>query len=155
MMSRRPLLHSTNSVDDRPIFGVPALNIANQAALALYATGRTAGLVVDSGVWGDEFPFTRDPQAGGRRGNWISACPPSSTSCRSSSGSRASSLRLWSSPHLGRIIKNIVKTMCYFSQDHQLELGAPSSPRGVPETYTLPDGGVIKFQHRKHQVLGS
>ena len=118
-------------------FNVPSTYIANQAVLSLYASGRTTGLVLDSGEGvthavpvyeGTALPYaTERLKVGGRD---LTDYLMRILSERGHSFTTSSERE---------IVRDIKEKMCYTSRDFNKEM-AESTPE---KTYVLPDGQTI------------
>ncbi|XP_038648463.1 actin-3-like [Scyliorhinus canicula] len=123
-------------------FNVPAMYVAIPATLALYASGRTRGIVLDSGYGlTDAVPIYEGyylPDAVKRlklAGNDITE--------------NMKRLLLESGHNIPNTIQketfeNIKETLCYIALDPQLE--SKSQPDDSQQEYTLPDGNLITIQ---------
>lgn len=131
---------------------VPAACIRTQHALALYALGRTTGLVFDCGESGSCAATVYDGFAVGnsaqKRFHGVSGQELTSYlgTLLLNEGQLVSSSPSWhcSASEL-EIIRDIKEKLCYVSQDFNVELNycARSSARG--RNYELPDGNVLEI----------
>uniref|UniRef100_UPI00398E6383 actin, acrosomal process isoform-like isoform X2 n=1 Tax=Pristiophorus japonicus TaxID=55135 RepID=UPI00398E6383 len=118
-------------------FGVPAMYVAHQSLLSLYSTGRTNGLIIESGLGvsytapiynGYTLPHAtyRLDLAGGRLSEYMAKLLEE---CGNPF-----------SPEEMHIVHNIKETCCYVAQDFN-EMVA--NEKDYPTDYELPDGHII------------
>ncbi|EFC49757.1 hypothetical protein NAEGRDRAFT_30071 [Naegleria gruberi] len=114
-------------------FGVPAMYVANHSVLALYASGRTTGLVVDSG---DGMTLTVPVYEG---------YPNTALSYMDLAGSDLTQYLmtllkdLEYSPFTKKeIVRDIKEKLCHVAYDYENE-------KVVEQNYELPDGNVINI----------
>jgi actin beta/gamma 1 len=122
-------------------FDVPALYVSMQAVLSLYASGRTTGLVVDSGdgvthivpIY-EGFALThaidRIDLAGRDITNYFRRLL------------RQKGYSLTSSAEL-EIVRDIKERLCYVALDPEKELQLAEKVSGMEKTYQMPDGNVL------------
>uniref|UniRef100_A0A4W3GP21 Uncharacterized protein n=1 Tax=Callorhinchus milii TaxID=7868 RepID=A0A4W3GP21_CALMI len=148
LLSDAPLSPITNREKSAELlfegFGVPALFIAHQTLLSLYSTGRTTGLIIESGLGvsytapihnGYTLPHAtfRLDLAGGclteYMGKLLEEC-----------GNPFSSEET-------HIVRNIKETCCYVTHDFQEEMVASESD--YLTDYELPDGHIITIGNER------
>ncbi|MCK5184150.1 MAG: actin, cytoplasmic 2, partial [Candidatus Heimdallarchaeota archaeon] len=122
-------------------FDVPAMYVSMQAVLSLYASGRTTGLVVDSGdgvthivpIY-EGFALThaidRIDLAGRDITNYFRRLL------------RQKGYSLTSSAEL-EIVRDIKEKLCYVALDPEKELQLAEKVSGMEKTYQMPDGNVL------------
>ncbi|MEA2070273.1 MAG: actin, cytoplasmic 2 [Asgard group archaeon] len=122
-------------------FNVPAMYVSMQAVLSLYASGRTTGMVVDSGdgvthivpIY-EGFALThaidRIDLAGRDITNYFRRLL------------RQKGYSLTSSAEL-EIVRDIKEKLCYVALDPEKELQLAEKVSGMEKTYQMPDGNVL------------
>ncbi|XP_072101496.1 actin, macronuclear-like isoform X1 [Mobula birostris] len=129
-------------------FKVPAMYIAVQAVLALYASGRTTGLVVDSG---DGVTHTVPIYEG--------YCLPHAVYRFDLAGRDITQYFVRILMEVGHsfissaereIVKDIKEKLCYVAIDPQLEMRRRRED--VQKEYKLPDGNVIQIQSQRFRA---
>eukprot|EP00667_Euglena_gracilis_P014316 EG_transcript_14815 len=132
------------------IFNVPALYMANQCVLSLYSTGRTTGVVLESGdmqthvapVWeGYALPhrFRSLPIAGGDVTSYL-----------------MNNLRAEGYPFSTvtdqEHVRAIKETLCYTcTTGYEAELAQCDTKQSYERQYTMPDGAVINLTRNRFQ----
>ncbi|UJG42245.1 MAG: actin family protein [Candidatus Heimdallarchaeum endolithica] len=124
-------------------FNVPAMYISMQAILSLYASGRTTGIVVDSGdgvthivpVY-EGFAIShaiRRADIGGRDiTDYLRRLLRQRGYSLTSSAER-------------EIVRDIKERLCYVALDPEKELKLAEKVSGMEKTYTLPDGETLSI----------
>ena len=146
LLTEAPLIPKANREKMTQImfetFKVPAMYVAIPAVLSLYATGRTTGIVVDSG-FGSAYivPIYQGhylPDAVLRKdvgnGNDLTCYMVKLLTERGYSFTTSAELE---------IACDIKEKFCYVALDFKEELGTASKRDGFEKSYTLPDGQEI------------
>ncbi|MHA1270951.1 MAG: actin, cytoplasmic 2 [Candidatus Helarchaeota archaeon] len=122
-------------------FNVPALYISMQAVLSLYASGRTTGLVVDSGTgvthvvpiyegFALTHAISRIDLAGRDITEYLVRLLLQKGYSLVNSAEK-------------EIVRDIKEKLCYFALDHEKELRYANKVGGLEKSYMLPDGNTL------------
>lgn len=130
-------------------FNIPAFYVNIQAVLSLYASGRTSGIVIDSG---DGVTHTVPiyegyslPHAVNRidlAGRDLTAWMAKLLMQRGYSLTTSAELE---------IVRDIKQALCYVAEDYQKELANAESNSALEKEYELPDGQVITIASERFE----
>ena len=132
-------------------FGVPALYVATQAILALYAAGKVTGLVVDSG---DGVTHVVPIQEGFLIRHAVKRINLAGRDVTEYLAKLLTARGFYfrSSAEM-EIVREIKEKLCYFALDYQAELQkAKRMAKAIAATYLLPDGRVIELVEERFQA---
>ena len=132
-------------------FNIPVFHVSAQAVLSLYATGRTTGIVFDSGEGtshvvpiheGSMLPHAVRPlELTGRKLTEILV---------KQLGERGHSFRTTAEQE---IVRDIKEKLCYVARDFEKELDTAKRSSSVEARYDLPDGKTIVTSSERLEFL--
>eukprot|EP01134_Creolimax_fragrantissima_P007513 CFRG7513T1 len=134
-------------------FNVPAMYISLQATLSLYASGRTTGLVVDSG---DGVSHTVPIYDGFAISNAITRSDVAGRDVTTYLQQllRKEGVNLHTTAEF-QIVREIKEKMCFLYPSHKGKLdgkGYPVEDENAKEQYILPDGEQVTISSCRHQA---
>ncbi|CAK55884.1 unnamed protein product (macronuclear) [Paramecium tetraurelia] len=128
-------------------FNTPCLYISNEAVLSLYTSGKTIGLVVDSGEGVTHcvpvFEGHQIPQAITKINLAGRLCTDYLTQILQELGYSLTE------PHQRIIVKNIKERLCYTALDPQDEKRIYKESNSQDSPYKLPDGNILTIKSQK------
>ncbi|MCR8433090.1 MAG: actin family protein [Crenarchaeota archaeon] len=131
-------------------FGVPALYVATQAILSLYAAGRVTGLVVDSGDGVTHIVPVQESYLLAHAVRRLNLAGRDVTRYLAKLLTKRG-IYFTSSAEM-EIARDIKEKLCYLAVDYKAELEkAKKIPKAVAATYELPDGRVIELVEERFQ----
>lgn len=130
-------------------FNIPAFYVAIQAVLSLYASGRTSGIVLDSGdgvthtvpiYEGYSLPHAvlRIDLAGRDLTEYMVKLLMQRGYSFTTSAER-------------EIVRDIKQQLCYVAEDYEKELASAASNASLEKEYELPDGQIVKVEAERFQ----
>jgi actin len=135
-------------------FNVPAFFLANSAVLSLYASGRTTGIVLDTGdgvthtvpvVEGHALPYaTLALDLGGR-----DLTDQLAALLQNRSGADELGRQFSAAAVLPEVVQNIKTKLCYIAQDYGAEMQKYADSSELEKAYELPDGQVITIGNER------
>ncbi|XP_033737036.1 actin-3-like [Pecten maximus] len=148
LLTEAPLNHKTNREKMTKImfetFNCPAMYLANQSVLSLYACGLTTGVVIDAGAGMTDVVSVYEE------------CALPYTIPRVDFSGRDLTYHLmkiltergysFTTEAEREIARDIKEKFCYVALDFEEEMSSASTPQ---ESYTLPDGEIIRIDHER------
>ena len=125
-------------------FNSPAMFIANQAVLSLYATGRTTGVVLDSGHSGTRAVPVYKGHVISRAVVTMNLGGEEITQYLKQN--LADELGKYGSSGQQAVLRDVKERLCYVAQDFDAEMTVAAQSSFVGETYVLPDESQITLK---------
>merc|ERR1719400_822026 len=119
-------------------FNTPAMYIAIQAVLSLYASGRTTGIVMDSGDGVSHTVAIYRLDLAGR--DLTRHLQKLMTERGEYQFTTAAELE---------IVRDIKEKLCYVALDYEQEMATAEASNSIEKAYELPDGQVIKVGNER------
>ena len=128
------------------IFNTPAMFIASSAVLSLYASGRTTGLVIESGDGVSSTVPVYESQALPHATNHLDFA-----GCDVTHYLRSLILFFRRTNYYLQLARDIKEKHCYVALDYKQEMQTAASSSSLEKRYELPDGQVITIDNEQFQ----
>jgi len=128
-------------------FNVPALYVANQAALSMYASGRITGTVVDLGDSASHVSPIYEGFALPHAAQRLNVAGRDLTDALVAQlGERGYPIQTAAERE---VVIEIKEKLCYVAYDFEKELGVPTRSPSTERSYELPDGRVLTIGNER------
>lgn len=131
-------------------FNVPGLYVGMQSVLSLYASGRTTGIVIESGYGVTNIVPIYDGYTLAQAVTRLDFAGKNLTDYQRKI--LVNSGLAFASTAETETIRNIKESVCYVALDYEQEVKTANSSSSLEKSYTLPDGQVISLNKERFQA---